>query len=90
MVGHAGLILLSILASVALGKLPIDLPPQFFNDNDLTELYARDIEPIPGPISFGHKYMTGMYGRSGRFLDSRASRADHWGGIGTLGDGVVL
>uniref|UniRef100_A0A914UU43 Neuroendocrine protein 7B2 n=1 Tax=Plectus sambesii TaxID=2011161 RepID=A0A914UU43_9BILA len=68
MVGYAGVSVLCMLAAVALGKLPLDLPPQFFNDNDLTELYARDVEPNPGPIAFGHKYMTGGAGEGSQQL----------------------
>jgi hypothetical protein len=59
MLGHVRFTLMCILPAIALAKMPLDLPPQFFNDNDLTELYTRDVEPIPGPLSFGHKFMTG-------------------------------
>jgi len=68
MVGHVRFILVCILPAIALGKMQLDLPPQFFNDNDLTELYARDVEPIPGPLSFGHKYMTGGAGEGSQQL----------------------
>jgi len=37
-------------------------------DGKLLELYSRDLEPVPGPIAWGHKFMGGGAGEGMQFL----------------------
>lgn len=34
--------------------------PEMMARDELTELYSRDSEKLPGPLAFGHKHMTGI------------------------------
>lgn len=41
--------------------LDFDLAPDLLRKDELTELYTRNSEPVPGPIAFGHKYISGSF-----------------------------
>lgn len=60
------LLLLSalILTVCAIGS--VDLPLQVFPD--IIGLSSRDAESLPGPLAFGHKYMTGGAGEGSQRL----------------------
>lgn len=63
MIMKAMLVCLFLIApALVLAGLDMDafVPANLLARDELTELYSRDSEKLPGPIAFGHKYMTGI------------------------------
>lgn len=53
--------LLLVAPALALAGLAMDgMVPELFARDELTELYERDSEKMPGPLSYGPKYMSGI------------------------------
>jgi len=66
-IGSSVLVLISSMMAVsASGNLEFSQP--IFPDSEFIDLISRDAESFPGPIAFGHKYITGGAGEGDQQL----------------------